>query len=223
MKNLATSIIQVVVVLLFLFSPVSVSAYYDPGVQRWINRDPIGEPGGINLYGFVNNNPISTVDQLGLWPAYCHNKNLVDTIGRNESPEIQKAMKKASYDMDHDPQAQDPARSYQHGMAAPRQDKEEARKAADNYIQKQLDKAIDAENQGNHQRAMEELARGAHTIADRLSPSHRGEKVWPGMGVTHWPGDAIHALREMHESKKTRKRIEDAINNYYNQFKGGCE
>ncbi len=33
---------------------------------RWPNRDPIGERGGLNLYGFVGNNPISRIDPLGL-------------------------------------------------------------------------------------------------------------------------------------------------------------
>jgi len=39
---------------------------YDSGLQRWLNRDPIREAGGINLYGFVGNNPISRIDPLGL-------------------------------------------------------------------------------------------------------------------------------------------------------------
>ena len=40
--------------------------FYDPNFQRWINRDPIGELGGLNLYGYVGNNPISYVDPFGL-------------------------------------------------------------------------------------------------------------------------------------------------------------
>lgn len=40
--------------------------FYAPAIGRWINRDPIGETGGINLYGFVQNNPITNYDQLGL-------------------------------------------------------------------------------------------------------------------------------------------------------------
>ena len=40
--------------------------WYDPNLQRWLNRNPIQEAGGINLYGFVGNNPIHKVDRLGL-------------------------------------------------------------------------------------------------------------------------------------------------------------
>jgi len=40
--------------------------YYDPSKARFINRDPIGEDGGLNLYRFVGNNPASRIDVLGL-------------------------------------------------------------------------------------------------------------------------------------------------------------
>jgi len=36
---------MVLTLLVFLFSSHVASAYYDPGVQRWVNRDPMGEPG----------------------------------------------------------------------------------------------------------------------------------------------------------------------------------
>src|ERR1043166_3938333 len=39
--------------------------FYDPNLQRWLNRDPIQEWGGINLYGFVGNNPLSYADPYG--------------------------------------------------------------------------------------------------------------------------------------------------------------
>ena len=42
--------------------------YYDPNVGRWINRGPIGEEGGVNLYGFVFNAPMGLLDRLGLDP-----------------------------------------------------------------------------------------------------------------------------------------------------------
>ena len=33
---------------------------------RWLSRDPIEEDGGINLYGYVGNNPTNAADPLGL-------------------------------------------------------------------------------------------------------------------------------------------------------------
>jgi len=39
--------------------------FYSPGLGRWINRDPIDEQGGLNLYGFVGNSPIGNVDPDG--------------------------------------------------------------------------------------------------------------------------------------------------------------
>lgn len=41
-------------------------AYYNSEQGRWLNRDPISENGGINLYGFAENDPINSTDMLGL-------------------------------------------------------------------------------------------------------------------------------------------------------------
>ena len=54
--------------------------YYNPGIGRWVNRDPIGDeafrlilPRNFNspleegsVYAFVENNPVSRIDLLGL-------------------------------------------------------------------------------------------------------------------------------------------------------------
>jgi RHS repeat-associated protein len=40
--------------------------YYNPQVGKWISRDPIAETGGANLYAFVNNDPVGSIDLLGL-------------------------------------------------------------------------------------------------------------------------------------------------------------
>jgi RHS repeat-associated protein len=39
---------------------------YDPNVGRWLSRDPIGESGGIDLYGYVGNSPTNAIDPFGL-------------------------------------------------------------------------------------------------------------------------------------------------------------
>lgn len=40
--------------------------FYSPDLGRWINRDPIGENGGINIYGMVGNDGVNNWDKLGL-------------------------------------------------------------------------------------------------------------------------------------------------------------
>ena len=40
--------------------------YYNPRDGRWINRDPIAEQGGWNLYAFLGNSTQDKVDRLGL-------------------------------------------------------------------------------------------------------------------------------------------------------------
>lgn len=40
---------------------------YSPTLERWMNRDPIGEEADMNLCAFVQNNPLGTRDSLGLW------------------------------------------------------------------------------------------------------------------------------------------------------------
>jgi RHS repeat-associated protein len=44
--------------------------YYDAANGRWLSRDPIGEEGGVNLYGMVQNDPVNRVDYLGLFSTY---------------------------------------------------------------------------------------------------------------------------------------------------------
>jgi hypothetical protein len=65
------------VLLLLALQPAS--AFYDPGVQRWLNRDPLREAGfqlirkesatallSINLYEFAYNSAPNEVDSFGL-------------------------------------------------------------------------------------------------------------------------------------------------------------
>ena len=39
---------------------------YDPSIGRFLSRDPIEEEGGVNAYTFAQNEPINSIDYLGL-------------------------------------------------------------------------------------------------------------------------------------------------------------
>ena len=41
--------------------------YYDPSTSTWLTQDPLGQMSASNLYTYVNNNPLTTVDHYGLF------------------------------------------------------------------------------------------------------------------------------------------------------------
>jgi hypothetical protein len=70
MKTLMKPLLRALALLALIFVPNLASAYYDPGVQRWINRDPINENGGVGLYVLAGNSPVIHVDAEGLKPPW---------------------------------------------------------------------------------------------------------------------------------------------------------
>ena len=66
MKTKAGQFIWGIALAVLFIAANSAPAFYDPQIGRWISRDPIGETGGKNLYGFVANNSINNNDILGL-------------------------------------------------------------------------------------------------------------------------------------------------------------
>ena len=45
--------------------------YYNPVTGRWLNRDRIEELGGVNLYGFCENDGVNRIDPFGLKKCNC--------------------------------------------------------------------------------------------------------------------------------------------------------
>ena len=59
--------------------------YYDPETGRWLSRDPLGEQGGLNLYGFVGNDGVNRRDYLGLAEETYDNYEIIPS-GHNDLP-----------------------------------------------------------------------------------------------------------------------------------------
>ena len=95
--------------------------YYQPQTGRWINRDPIGERGGENLYGFVSNDPLGLIDVLGLSAKLkctrckksgimrcrtIENKKISDVFTTNEGKNNEWRVPEGTYDLEPKPEGQ---------------------------------------------------------------------------------------------------------------------
>lgn len=81
---------------------------YDPATGRWLSRDPIGENGGINLYGYVDNSPVNLWDALGL-EKVCHydGRTQGEIVFDGEKFEIERRLLRAAQFLKYFPQGID--------------------------------------------------------------------------------------------------------------------
>jgi RHS repeat-associated protein len=71
---------------------------YDPITARWDSEDPIGERGGLNLYGYADQDPIERRDPLGLCALGDYQENGIKVVITNvgESPNEKKWISRAA-------------------------------------------------------------------------------------------------------------------------------
>ena len=59
--------------------------YYSPTAGRWLSRDLIEELGGVNLYGYVGNNPMDWIDPFGLVSLNLIETDTPENIAANDA------------------------------------------------------------------------------------------------------------------------------------------
>ncbi len=55
--------------------------YYSASLGKWMSRDLYGEKGGLDLYCYASNNPISVIDPFGMWTFHAHCGCLTASLG----------------------------------------------------------------------------------------------------------------------------------------------
>jgi RHS repeat-associated protein len=71
--------------------------YYDSVTGRWSSRDPIGERGGLNLYGFVGNDGVGIFDYLGFTAFEIVNRAYIRHYHFSKEYEASKPLGKGRY------------------------------------------------------------------------------------------------------------------------------
>jgi RHS repeat-associated protein len=223
--------------------------FYDPQLGRFLNEDPIGVSSGqINFFAYVGNNPVNSVDPMGLWGRPVHMRIIneafacLNAAGRealeNVNDEVDGLLNGGAWLEE---------KAYQHGMRAPYETVAEAKKKADDWINEHMSKARELAPNGCRfgagnipRRALEEFGLALHTLMDMTSPSHVGFQVWHGVpyptGITaldlyrynKWKKEVLdpHSAQEsitVFESDRIRRQaIIDAARDAFQKAFGDC-
>ena len=193
--------------------------FYDPATQRWLNRDPIGEDGGVNLYGYVENDPLSNVDFFGLWSPGAHDDLINHALAGKASDDCIARIQRSSRGFDK--RTQGVQYTHVHSMRRKEQSSADAIAERDGFIQDTLAKARTAAESGNCDAAMDALGEALHPIMDSTSPMHTDNNgnpnVWnPYYPFGHSPNDKIgnETISEITGEiyQKMDKRLTEAFN-----------
>jgi hypothetical protein len=172
------------------------------GPSHWPNRDPIEENGGVNLYAFLQNDPIAKYDMLGMWGTSGHTIIASRWLTKysnykwieGSSVDVVGLVDLGSQKVDGDTgsstdflNAQSQANSYQHAMRSPLQSVASARAEMERFVREKVNAARNMAIVARRECDVEKLKKavtlfgeGMHPVMDSTSPSHSGFQVWFG-------------------------------------------
>jgi RHS repeat-associated protein len=171
--------------------------YYDPGTGRYVTADPIGLQAGVNLFGYVGEDPINSVDPLGLYGRDVHHddtRQLAASTGYR--PCAADIIAKADQDIDDDPQTDPWDRRRRELWHFPT----EAR-------------VNDVQNIALHSCDLTNLGRALHVLQDSFS--HAGYPAWRG----HFP---LTTPDNPHSNPVAYNNMLNAAGSLLNKFMEKC-
>ena len=159
------------------------------------------DPQTWNRYTYALNNPILLIDKRGQFSTKKHDEIYARALP-GLRPDQLAVIREASKAVDswwHG--GQSPSHAYQHSMSSPGQSKNAAANAADDFIARNLAKAIHAQNEwtasgnsGLSTDALRYFGKAAHALSDADAPQHANYQEWKGL--LHLVSAVEHAADE---------------------------
>lgn len=166
---------------------------YDPSTGRYVEADPIGLAGSLNVYTYANANSIDSSDPLGLWSPDAHDSLIEYAFAGLLSPSDIEILKASGRIFDKNTQST--SMSFAHSMRTTQQAPEEAVALRDNFI---LDTLAQCQDVASREKALEFLGEALHPIMDSYSPEHVDDagnpRVWnlrEALKMRHSPTEFI--------------------------------
>jgi RHS repeat-associated protein len=202
--------------------------YFGSSIGRLMSLDPTNQgvdfyyPQTWNRYAYALDNPLSIVDNNGLWPTRIH-ESIINNAFPGLSNSQRQNLKTASKDVDRDQSVEG---SYKHGMSNGNDPNGSVNALQDsqNFIDQNehdaeaiQDKWIAEGNTGIAPAAMTAFGNALHTITDETSPAHEGYQPWYGV----WSIEAIiHVAREQYISPARMNQATNAARSAFRKTFG---